>query len=110
MRFIKLYGIDRRPHASVEVLLCDVVKDGRRAFRTGVRADWEPPTGGFTREDGPLYDIDLSESGTSGDVFNYSTDPDITALRGEKIQNRDRLRLLLGETISLGDYTIKPAK
>lgn len=85
-------------HDGMEVVLCTAT-DGDRVIYTCVRADNEPPRGVFYRDWSPLLDIDYRE----GSAWRWRSSPSIGEITSEQ-----RLRLLLGETVTVKQWTIKP--
>lgn len=98
MRVTKLrdYATD---NDNLEVLLCEARHNDGRYKHTCIRADNTLPAGNFGKESATLYDIDVMD----GSAWVFRSAPTL----GE-IKNEDRLNLLLGKLVIVGDWTINP--
>lgn len=86
-------------HDCTTVLLCTARK-GESLKNTCVRGDNTTPSGSYGVEGGPLFDLDI-HAGNS--AWRFKTAPTL----GE-YTNEQRLRLLLGETVTINGWEIKP--
>ena len=111
MKFIRVYDFPEE-YDGIEVLLCKAYHRDNFAFYTGVRADWEPPRGSFTRDSCTILDLTMSEDTATWHVLHSTGSLLIKELKGQRILRRSRLHLLLGNEVRLEfpeGWSIRPA-
>lgn len=86
-------------HDGTTVLLCTARK-GDVLVHTCVRGDNTIPVGSYGTTGGPLFNLDIYDGCSA---WRFKTAP----VLGE-YTNEQRLRLLLGETITVNGWEVKP--